>query len=705
MDFGHARRFARLRRLCGECDLGGRRAMPRFLGRTNMEYHAAAQRPADQRQFAASAAQWRTKRVRRCAEDCTPTRRSADLTGMSVLSGTTRRAEQPSGSGVLSGAMPTHETVYASPTMAPADGDQYDVAGVRCHLIGIGGCGMSGLARMLRARGGLISGSDVAPSAVLDGLRRDHVGQVSLEQNTDSLPDDTEFVVGSAAIGRDHPEMLAAVERGLPVLSYAEALGRCMLGRTSVAIAGTHGKSTTSAMLGVALAGAGLDPTVIVGAACGQVSGELGAAGDAADIDAGVGEVGVAACNPDQFGVAGASRPVSGFRLGAERVPLGALAGRPGLLVAEACEYNRSFHHLRPTIAAITSVEADHLDVYGSLDAIVEAFNGFAALLPDGEAGGRLLIAHERAHRREVTAGVRCPVETIGWAPGADYVVRTEPAVNGETTSGGRQRVTVTNAAGEVVARFRLRQPGEHMAMNAATAAVLALWCGGERETIEVALSGFAGVERRLQPLGAVPTADAGEAVLWDDYGHHPTEIDATLRALRRFEPTLAAGKGEGASESPQEGSGRLICVFQPHQHSRTRFLLEEFAQSFAEADVVIVPHIYFVRDSAAEKTKVSAADLVDRLRDRGVAAMHLYPCEAIADQLRAVCRDGDVVVTMGAGPVWQVGRLFASTSAAGRGGGSGGGMGAGPRGGPGDGDGNGGRRWERGRGRASRVV
>lgn len=499
-------------------------------------------------------------------------------------------------------------------------------------MIGIGGCGMSGLARMLAGRGAVVSGSDASTTAVTEALSDTGV-PISIEQTAASLPPDAELVVASAAIGPDHPELAAATARGLRVLTYAQSLGLCMLGRTSIAIAGTHGKSTTSGMLGVALIGAALDPTVIVGAACGQISGE-----------------------PD--GPGAAHRPRSGFRLGGERVPSGPLAGQPGLLVAEACEYNRSFHELHPTIAAITSVEADHLDVYGSLDAIVEAFNAFARALPDVNEGGKLLISHDGAHRREVTAGVACDVQTIGFAPAADYAVSIErsrvvahSAIGTEAPAAAR--VTVTGPGGDLALRFALRQPGDHMAMNAATAGVLAVWAGGERDAVEASLSGFRGVERRMQPLGSIPTLDGGRASLWDDYGHHPTEIDTTLRALRAFEPSLRpeALQKNGRSDKP----GRLICVFQPHQHSRTRHLLGEFAQSFSAADMVIVPHIYFVRDSAADKARVSAADLVDRLRERGVEAMHLYPFDAIVDQIRVTAADGDVIAVMGAGPVWTI--------------------------------------------------
>jgi UDP-N-acetylmuramate--alanine ligase len=428
---------------------------------------------------------------------------------------------------------------------------------------------------------------------------------VSADQTAGNIPDDADLVIASAAIKPDHPQMAAAVNRGLPVLTYAEALGKCMLGRTGVALAGTHGKSTTTAMLGVALTAAGLDPTVIVGATCAQLSED--------------------------------GRTPTGFRLGADAIPSGEMKGRPGLLLAEACEFNRSFHNLRPTVASISAVEADHLDIYGSLDAVVQSFREFAAMIPPESAGGRLIIAHEGAHRREVTAGLRCAVETIGFSPGADWHIDFHRDQRRVTLSRGR----------DPVASWRLPLPGEHMAFNSALACALAVTLGADPAKAADALAGFTGVDRRVQLLGQ-RAVDRGVVRVYDDYGHHPTEVDATLRALREF-------------ERPEEKSpaGRLICVFQPHQHSRTRFLLEEFAQAFSQADMVIVPHIYFVRDSEIEKTKVSAADLVDRLRKRGVQAMHLYPFEAIVEHLEIVCRPNDLLVVMGAGPVWQIAHEF----------------------------------------------
>ena len=500
-----------------------------------------------------------------------------------------------------------HESDRPRTQPVHAQAEAFEVRGKRLYLIGVGGCGMSGLARMLRARGALVCGSDSSPGDATARLAAEGI-PVAFQQGVGEIPEACDMVIASAAIPHDHPELLAATTRGLPIFTYAEALGRCMLGRTGVCLAGTHGKSSTTAMLGAALTDAGLDPTVIVGATCGQLA--LGAL--------------------DPRSAPGCVMP-TGFRLGAERIPVGPHAGSPGLLLAESCEFNRSFHNHRPTVASISSVEADHLDVYGSLDAVVESFAEFARLVPPAEDGGYLLIADEGAHRRQITAGLRCVVETIGFSPAADWVVWVD----------SRSRQVVLTHGREMVARWTMLLPGAHNAMNAATACVLALRLGADPARVAASLSAFRGVDRRTQLLGERPVR-GGSVRVYDDYGHHPTEVDATLRALRDF-------------ERPHDRGGRLICVFQPHQHSRTRFLLEEFAQAFSQADVVIVPHIYFVRDSEIEKTKVSAADLVDRLRRRGVRAMHLYPFEAIVEQLENLCQPNDLLVVMGAGPVWQV--------------------------------------------------
>ncbi len=467
----------------------------------------------------------------------------------------------------------------------------HNLAGRRVHFIGIGGCGMSGLARLAQHLGAQCSGSDLNDSATVKTLHAAGI-PVTLEQTADSLPDDCDLIVISAAIKPDHPELAEALRRGIKVTKYAALLGQLMIGRTGVAIAGTHGKSTTTSMLSHILIQTGLDPSFIVGANCRQIGG-------------------------------------------------GVRVGQSNILVAEACEYDRSFHNFHPTHAVILNVEADHLDMYSSLDEIVESFKVFAQRIPGKDKQGSLLINHEMPHRLTITAGLNCKIETIGFAPQADWRV-------GIKANQARLHHGEKDAQG--VMDFKPPMPGEHMAYNAAVAAITANRLGAPWPDIAKALESFPGLDRRLQwigaksPLGHADKSTPRDSVVTvvDDYGHHPTEVDTTLRALRQH-------------YNPK----RLICVFQPHQHSRTRFLMDEFAVSFSSADTVIVPHIYFVRDSEKERHAVTAGDLVDRLRAKGVQAMHLYPFAAIVEQLELITRPGDLVVTMGAGDVWQVARDY----------------------------------------------
>lgn len=448
----------------------------------------------------------------------------------------------------------------------------------RLHFVGVGGCGMSGLAAMCLQRGARCSGSDRADSPTVADLRKRGV-EVSFDQSGGAMGDGLDAVIVSAAISNDHPERVAAEQRGVPVLKYAQLLGMLMRGQKAAAIAGTHGKSTTTSMLAHTLIEGRVDPSFIIGANCRQIGG--------------------------------------GSRVGASDV-----------LVAEACEYDRSFHHLHPTLAAILNIEADHLDFYAGLDAILESFADFAHRLPPH---GLLLIQHELVARTAVTANARCDVQTIGFAPQADWRI---------TFESGRVAV-YRRATREPVATWQNPLPGEHMAYNAAVAAVLAANLGCKWSDIERALADFDGVDRRMQRIGQVPIGD-GQATILDDYAHHPTEIDTTLRALREH-------------HAPR----RLVCVFQPHQHSRTRFLMDQFARSFTEADKVVVPDIYFVRDSEAERHAVTAQDLVDRLRERSADAHHLPSFTAIAEAIAADLRPGDLIVTMGAGDVWKIGRML----------------------------------------------
>ena len=463
----------------------------------------------------------------------------------------------------------------------------------RADFIGIGGCGMSGLARMLQSLGIETSGSDAVASPVTNALEA-HGISVRTVQEGSGLPANLDLLVTSAAIPPDHPEVLAAEQRGVEIRTYAEVLGMVQEGRTAVSIAGTHGKSTTAAMLCHILVSCEFDPSFIIGANCDQIGG--------------------------------------GSRTGAEHIPSNSpLAGDPGILVCEACEFNRSFHQHRPTMALINNIEEDHLDIYGSLDSVIDAFREFAMMLPPAEDGGSLLIAHDEAHRHHVTPPLSCHVATFGFHPEADYQVIWDPAV---------QRTGILEE-GMWTVQWTNPMPGAHNALNAAAAVILAHQLGVEWDEAAEAMAAFTGLDRRTQRLGTRAVED-GCVIVYDDYGHHPTEIERTLKALRTH-------------EQPE----RLICVFQPHQHSRTRFLLEQFAESFSEADEVLVPPIYFVRDSEAEKHRVSAVDLVSRLQDRGTAARHVDSFDAIVEILEQDLVAGDLLVIMGAGPVWTIGRDY----------------------------------------------
>ena len=471
----------------------------------------------------------------------------------------------------------------------------YDLvfAGKRIHFIGIGGSGMSGLAQMLRNRGAAVMGSDQSWSPLLERLENlgihTHVGD-----GMSVLPNDLDLVVYSAAIKHDHPELLAASERSIRTMTYAEVLGLAQQQCTSLSIAGTHGKSTTTAMTAWVLLRTGLDPSVIVGATCEQIGG--------------------------------------GSRNGAARIPTGKMQGAPGVMVCEACEFNRSFHQHRPTIAVINNVEADHLDCYRDLEAIIQSFREFAGLLPSSDKGGKLLIAHEGAHRREVCSDLGCAVATWGFSPSADFQV---------VYDGKAQRVGILQD-GIWVAQWTNQMPGDHNALNSAAAAITSHWLGADWEAIAEALCEFRGLDRRSHFKGARTLQGGGKVRVFDDYAHHPTECEKTLRALR-------------VSERPR----RLICVFQPHQASRTRHLMAEFASSFSNANIVLVPDIFFSRDSEIDKQTVTSSDLVDKLRELGTDARHHHPFEAINRELEAICQDGDLVVTMGAGPVYKIAETF----------------------------------------------
>ena len=449
--------------------------------------------------------------------------------------------------------------------------------GRRVHFIGIGGCGMSGLARMLLDAGATVTGSE--PSLNTQTIELTNRGVViSGNQIGELINENTDLVVRTAAVPDSNLEYVVAKRKGIKTIKYAELLGEVMAERRGIAVAGTHGKSTTTAMIAFALHACGADPSFVVGGTVPQ----LGSAG---------------------------SR-----------------SGGSDLFVAEACEFDRSFHALRPRVAMLLNIEEDHLDCYKDLDEIIESFRTFAKLVP---ADGLIIANGADENVAKAIAGLKTCVETVSLAPGTNW--STCPSGIG---ANGLPTGAVWHD-GEPIGMLNLAVAGEHNLMNATMALAACVACGIDGEGAIEALGKFRGVDRRMTEVGSY-----NGATVVDDYGHHPTEIRATLAALRqRYNPK------------------RLICVFQPHQHSRTRFLLEDFATSFAAADETIVPDIYFVRDSEEERHAVSAADLVERIGRNGQRAIHLPTFEQIVQHLKRQAQAGDLIVTMGAGNVWEIGR------------------------------------------------
>ncbi len=445
----------------------------------------------------------------------------------------------------------------------------------RVHLVGIGGCGMSGLAGVLLRCGAIVSGSDANPSGVF--ARLEEMGaSIRVGQAPINVPTDCDYVVYSAAVKEDNPELLEARRRGLRCLKYAEMLGQVMRHRTGIAISGTHGKSTTTALTAYILRRAKADPTFVVGAESVQLGGGSG-------------------------------------------------VGDGPHFVVEACEYDRSFLNLSPKWAAILNIEEDHLDCYRDLDAITQAFRAFGCLVPED---GLVVANGEDPAVRRATTGLRAAVETFGLGESAYW-----QAINIDHELGCYRFDILRD--GEPFLRANLRcLPGWHQVFNSLAATAIAAHAGVSPDCIAESLATFSGAQRRLMKRG-----EAGGVLFLDDYGHHPTEIQFTLRAVREHYPHR-----------------RLWVIFQPHQHSRTRFLLEDFARSFGRADFLLVPDIYFVRDSEAERGRICSSNLVDRVRANGGDALYLPTSAEIADHVVSHVQDGDIVLTLGAGDVWKIG-------------------------------------------------
>ncbi|MFD7238934.1 UDP-N-acetylmuramate--L-alanine ligase [Streptomyces syringium] len=458
--------------------------------------------------------------------------------------------------------------------MAPAVPTTMD----RPHFIGIGGAGMSGIAKILTQRGARVAGSDAKDSATAEALR-DLGATVHIGHAAGHLAEDATCVVVSSAIRADNPELAAAAERGIPVVHRSDALAGLMEGLRPIAVAGTHGKTTTTSMLAVSLDALGLDPSYAIGG----------------DLDA----------------------PGSNARHGAGEI-----------FVAEADESDRSFHKYAPEVAIILNVELDHHANYASMDEIYESFETFVGRL---RPGGTLVIAADQAGARELTerlarnsAREDIQVVTYGEAEDADVrVLKVNP--RGLTSE-------VTVVMGGKVLTFAVSVPGRHYAHNAVAALAAGVALGLPLHNLASALGKYTGVKRRLQLKG-----EAKGVQVIDSYAHHPTEMTADLEAIR------------GAATD-----ARLLVVFQPHLFSRTQELGTEMGQALALADASVVLDIYPAREEPIPG--VTSAVIIDAARAAGADVRAEHDMAAVADVIAGMAEPGDLVLTMGAGDVTDLG-------------------------------------------------
>lgn len=442
------------------------------------------------------------------------------------------------------------------------------------HFVGIGGIGMSGIAEVLLNLGYRISGSDARKSALT--ARLEQLGATVYEGHATANVEGAQVVVTSTAVRADNPEVVEANRRQIPVIPRAEMLAELMRLKYGIAIAGSHGKTTTTSMVATVLHRAGVDPTVVVG---GRVN-TLG----------------------------------SNARL-----------GRGDFMVVEADESDKSFLKLSPTIAVVTNIDLEHLDFYSGIEEIRDHFVQFVNKVP---FYGAVIICLDDSNVQTIIPQIKRRVITYGMRAHAD-IAASDIKVSRENFG---SEFTV-KLSGETLGQVKLNVPGEHNVCNALAAVAVALELEIPFAKIAEGLEAFNGAGRRFEVKGLV---EPQNILIVDDYGHHPTEIRATL----------AAAKTSGR---------RLVTLFQPHRYSRTAALHEEFARAFYDADVVLLSDIYAAsEDPIPGVTAQALAEETEKFGHRNVR--YIGPVERGAVELQAIVQPGDLVLTLGAGSVWKVG-------------------------------------------------
>jgi len=453
----------------------------------------------------------------------------------------------------------------------------------RIHFVGIGGIGMSGIAEVLLNLGYGVSGSDLKLSAVTERLQL--MGATVFEGHRPEHVAGSDVVVISSAVRSDNPEIQAARAQHIPVIPRAEMLAELMRLKYGIAVAGMHGKTTTTSMIAAALAAGGLDPTVVVG-------GRVDAMGSNARI------------------------------------------GKSRYLVAEADESDRSFLNLSPIVEVVTNLDREHMDCYRDMRDVEQTFAEFMDRVP---FYGIVVACADDENLRKLLPAVRRRVLTYGTHEMADFRITDRTFASGDAERLSLSRFHV-QYRGVDLGEFRLRVPGAHNVLNATAAVAVGMGLNVPADRIREALEQFDGVDRRFQRKGRV-----NGVMVIDDYGHHPTEIRATLSAAR------------------QCGFERVHVIFQPHRYSRTQLLMEEFATAFRDADSLVLLDIYPA--SEAPITGVTSQVLANLIaQDSALPVQCAASFEQASQRVCESAQPGDLILTLGAGNVSQLGALVLTT-------------------------------------------
>ncbi len=444
----------------------------------------------------------------------------------------------------------------------------------KIHFIGIGGISMSGLAEILLDKGYSVSGSDRSNSKLVQKLRS--LGaEIFIGHDSSNIKNDVDLIVYTAAIPNDNPELIKGKNLNISIMDRAEFLGHIMRGhKYNVALAGTHGKTTTTSMLSSIILQAKLDPTILVGGNLDLIDGNV--------------KVG----NSEYF-------------------------------ITEACEYKASFLKFYPYLGIVLNIEEDHLDFYKDINEIEETFSKFADLIPDDGC-----YIYNAEDERAYSIATKATCNTLGFG-----IEKGEVRAQNISYENGTPTFDVYRD-NKYIMTIKLQVPGRHNILNSLASIAAAFSLNVDNESIKLGLFNFVGTHRRFEIKGELN----GVTVI-DDYAHHPTEIKATLLATKKFP------------------HNKIVCVFQPHTYTRTKTLFNEFVDSFGDADTLLLSEIYAAREK--DDGSVSSTMLGDKLREKGTNCKNFKTFEEISAYLKTQLKDGDLLLTVGAGDVYKVGEMF----------------------------------------------